>query len=76
MPGGEALIRIGENEYQMKMKIALASFSGMFDGTINIVELEPSSSFRLIVEDKGKLSFMRGDGRLKLTREGGSTQVA
>ena len=29
MPGCEALVRIGENEYQMKMKMALASFSGI-----------------------------------------------
>ena len=76
MPGCEALVRIGENEYQMKMKMALASFSGLFDGTIKIVEPEPSSSFRLIVEGKGKIGFMKGDGRLKLAPEGSSTQVA
>ena len=75
MPGCEALVRIGENEYQMKMKMALASFSGLFDGTVKIVEPEPSSSFRLIVEGKGKIGFMKGDGRLKLTPEGNGTQV-
>jgi len=75
MPGCEALIQIGENEYQMKMKMALASFSGLFDGTVKIVEPEPSSSFRLIVEGKGKIGFMKGDGRLKLTPEGSGTQV-
>ena len=70
MPGCEALVRIGENEYQMKMKMALASFSGLFDGTIKIVAPEPPSSFQLIVEGKGKIGFMKGDGRLKLTPEG------
>src|SRR5688572_15548446 len=75
MPGCEALIQIGENEYQIKMKMALASFSGLFDGTVKIVEPEPSSSFRLIVEGKGKIGFMKGDGRLKLTPEGNDTQV-
>jgi carbon monoxide dehydrogenase subunit G len=76
MPGCEALIRIGENEYQMKMKMALASFSGLFDGTVKIVEPEPSSSFRLIVEGKGKIGFMKGDGKLKLSPDGSGTQVA
>ena len=76
MPGCEALIRIGENEYQMKMKMALASFSGLFDGSVKIVEPEPPSSFRLIVEGKGKIGFMKGDGRLKLTPEGNGTKVA
>jgi carbon monoxide dehydrogenase subunit G len=60
----------------MKMKMALASFSGLFDGTVKIVEPEPSSSFRLIVEGKGRIGFMKGDGRLKLTPENAATQVA
>ena len=76
MPGCEALIRTGESEYQMKMKMALASFSGLFDGTVRIAEPEPPSSFRLIVEGKGKIGFMKGDGKLKLTPEGSGTQVA
>jgi carbon monoxide dehydrogenase subunit G len=76
MPGCEALVRIGENEYQMKMKMALASFSGLFDGTVKIVEPEAPASFRLIVEGKGKIGFMKGDGKLNLTPEGSATQVA
>lgn len=76
MPGCEALVRIAENEFQIKMKMVLASFSGLFDGTVKIVEPEPSSSFRLIVEGKGKIGFMKGDGRLHLTPEGTDTQVA
>ena len=76
MPGCEALVRIGENEYQMKMKMALASFSGLFDGTIKIAAPEPPSSFRLIVEGKGKIGFMKGDGQLKLIPESDGTQVA
>ena len=76
MPGCEALIRTGENEYQMKMKMALASFSGLFDGRVKIAEPDPPSSFRLIVEGKGKIGFMKGDGKLRLTPEGSGTQVA
>ena len=76
MPGCDALVRTGENEYQMKMKMALASFSGLFDGTVKIVEPEPPSSFRLIVEGKGKIGFMKGDGRINLSPKGTGTQVA
>ena len=76
MPGCEALIRTGDDEYQMKMKMALASFSGLFDGSVKIVEPEPPVSFRLIVEGKGKIGFMKGDGKLKLSPEGNGTQVA
>jgi carbon monoxide dehydrogenase subunit G len=76
MPGCEALVRIDESQYRMKMKMVLASFSGLFDGTVRITESEPPSGFRLVVEGKGKIGFMKGDGKLKLAPDGSATQVA
>jgi carbon monoxide dehydrogenase subunit G len=67
MPGCEALEKIGEDEYRMKMKMALASLSGAFDGRIRITDQSPPDSFRLIVEGSGRIGFMKGDGLLKLT---------
>jgi len=67
MPGCDALERIGENEFHMKMKMVLASMSGLFDGKVRITEPQPYSSFRLIVEGSGKIGFMKGDGLLTLS---------
>ncbi len=66
MPGCEALERIGEDEYRMKMKMVLASLSGVFEGKIRIADQAPPSSFRLIVEGSGRPGFIKGDGLLKL----------
>ena len=67
MPGCESLEKIGEDEYRMKMKMALASLSGAFDGKVRITEQTPPASFRLVVEGSGKIGFVKGDGVLKLT---------
>ena len=67
MPGCDALERIGENEFHMKMKMVLASISGLFDGKVRIADPQPHSSFRLIVEGSGKIGFMKGDGLLTVT---------
>jgi carbon monoxide dehydrogenase subunit G len=75
MPGCDELVRIGEDEYRMKMKMALASISGLFDGTVRIADSNPPSSFRLVVEGKGKIGFVRGDGLLHLTPDGDGTEV-
>ena len=75
MPGCDTLERIGEHEYHMKMKMALASVSGLFDGKVRIADLQPTSSFRLIVEGSGKIGFMKGDGLLTLTPTTGGTDV-
>lgn len=77
MPGCEALERTGPDEYRMKMKMALASLSGAFDGKIRIAEQDPPSSFKLTVEGSGKIGFMKGEGLLRLTpADAGSTNVA
>lgn len=76
MPGCDALERIGENEFHMKMKMVMASMSGLFDGKVRIAYLQPFSSFRLIVEGAGKIGFMKGDGLLTLTPAEGGTTVS
>jgi carbon monoxide dehydrogenase subunit G len=76
MPGCEALELVGEREYHMKMKMLLASMSGLFDGKIRIADPNPFTSFRLIVEGSGKIGFMKGDGLLTLTSADGGTNVA
>ncbi len=66
IPGCESLEQTGENEYRMKMKMALAAFSGAFEGKVRISEQQPPSSFRLDVEGSGKIGFVKGGGVLKL----------
>jgi carbon monoxide dehydrogenase subunit G len=75
MPGCEGLDRIAENEYAMRMKMALASISGQFNGKVTISEPNPPNSFRLLVEGAGKIGFMKGDGLLTLSPDGAGTKV-
>lgn len=75
MPGCDTLEQTAAGEYHMKMKMALASMSGLFDGKVRIADQNPHTSFRLIVEGSGKIGFMRGDGLLTLTPAGESTNV-
>jgi len=76
MPGCEGLEKIGPDEYSMKMKMALAAFSGAFDGKVKITEQNPPTSFRLTVEGSGKVGFMKGGGLLTLSPHADGTQVA
>lgn len=75
IPGCESLEKIGDGEYRMKMKMALAAFSGAFEGKVRISEQQPPSSFRLDVEGSGKIGFLKGGGLLKLEPSGSETSV-
>ena len=77
IPGCESLEKVGSDEYRMKMKMALASLSGAFEGKVRITEQTPPNSFRLVVEGTGRIGFVKGDGLLKLSpAEAGGTEVA
>ena len=76
IPGCESLDKIGDDEYRMKMKMAMASFSGAFEGKVRITEQNPPQSFRLVVEGSGKLGFVKGDGLLNLKANGEETEIS
>ena len=76
IPGCEGLEKTGDNEYRMKMKMAMASVSGAFEGKVRISDQTPPSSFRLMVEGAGKIGFVKGDGLLTLTPKDGATEVS
>jgi len=76
IPGCESLEKIGENEYRMKMKMALAAVSGAFEGKVRITDQAPPSSFRMLVEGAGKIGFVKGEGLLKFSADGDGTEVA
>jgi carbon monoxide dehydrogenase subunit G len=76
MPGCESLEKIGPDEYRMKMKMAMASLSGAFDGKVRITDQSPPDSFRLTVEGSGKIGFMKGEGLLKFAPQGEGSEVS
>jgi carbon monoxide dehydrogenase subunit G len=76
MPGTDHLERLAPDEYQMKMKMAIASIGGLFTGKIRLADPNPPESFRLLVEGTGKIGFIKGEGLLNLSEEGNLTQVS
>ena len=70
MPGTDRLEKVGDDQYEMKMKMVIAAISGSFDGKVRITDQNPPESFRLLVEGTGKIGFMKGDGLLRLVPQG------
>ncbi len=75
MPGTDHLDKIADDEYEMKMKMAIASIGGLFTGKVRLADQNPPESFRLMVEGTGKIGFLKGEGLLNLTPQAESTEV-
>ena len=72
MPGTDSLQKVGDAEYEMKMKMAIASISGLFAGKVRIADPNKPDSFKLIVEGTGKIGFVKGEGVLHLAQQNGA----
>jgi len=75
MPGTDHLDKVAEDEYEMKMKMMIASMGGIFAGKIRIADQKPPESFRLIVDGTGKIGFIKGEGLLELVSQDEKTEV-
>jgi len=75
MPGCDHLDKIGEQEYEMKMKVVISSVQGLFGGKVRLADQSPPDSFRLIVEGSGKVGFLKGEGLLTLIPVEAFTEV-
>ncbi len=75
MPGTDHLEKVGPDEYEMKMKLAIASMGGLFAGKVRLADQRPPEQFKLIVEGNGKIGFIKGEGLLNLVAQGEATEV-
>ncbi len=76
MPGCDRLVKTGDDEYEMRMKLLIASLSGLFDGKVRLSDHEPPRAFRMHVDGKGKVGFVKGEGAIALSPNGSGTDVA
>ena len=75
MPGCDRLERIGEDEYAMKMKMIIASLSGLFDSKVRLVDHDPPHSFGMQVDGNGKIGFVKGAGVIRFQPNAAGTVV-
>lgn len=72
LPGCKSLEAIGPDEYRMNMALAISSLKGLFDGKVRMEDQQPPESYRLSVEGRGKMGFIKGGGSFQLIEAGAS----
>ena len=75
LPGCEQLVPIGPDEYEMKMKLSMATVTGAFKGKVKITDQQPPESYRLNLTGTGKIGFIRGGGKYSLADAGESLTI-
>jgi carbon monoxide dehydrogenase subunit G len=75
LPGCDRLEPLGDDRFRANLSLSVAAISGNYTGTVAIVDKQPPQSYRLVVEGSGKAGFVKGEARVGLVDESGTTTV-
>lgn len=63
------------NRYVLKLSIKLAAVMGTYEGSVQLVDLQPGRSYGMIVEGRGRPGFVAGKAAIVLAPEGSGTRL-
>src|SRR5712691_3336096 len=67
LPGCQRFEPIGSDRYHVVLTAGVAAITGTFEGNVSIADTQPETSYRLIVEGRGRPGFANGESTITLT---------
>jgi carbon monoxide dehydrogenase subunit G len=75
IPGCDSLEPDGENRYVVKLTVRMAAVMGEYGGSVALVDLDPTRSYRLVVDGRGRPGFVKGDAAITLDEVSATTEL-
>ena len=75
LPGCRGFRPLGDDRYEAEIAAGVAAISGDFKATIALQDKRPPHSYTLQVEAKGRPGFVKGEARVTLGAQEGTTSV-
>jgi YD repeat-containing protein len=75
LPGCERLELVGDHVYEGQLQIKIGPVQGSFLGKVTLQDLQPESSYSMIVDGSGAPGFVKATARLTLAPDGQTTRL-
>lgn len=75
IPGCDKFEPDGADRYKITLTVGLAAITGTYDGTVELTNMIPQTSYGLVVEGQGRPGFVKGTTAVVLRAEGATTAV-
>ena len=75
LPGCDNLEETGENRYSGKLNMKVGPVQGVFQGHLEMRDIEPRDGFALVIDGRGAPGFVKATAKVALRSEGGGTVV-
>jgi carbon monoxide dehydrogenase subunit G len=66
LPGCDKLQQTGEGTYTLQLRFGVGAISGVFNGSIRLHSLQPTSEYQMAVDGAGAPGFVKGEGTVRL----------
>lgn len=66
LPGCQRFEPVGEDRYRVVLTAGVAAVTGTFEGTVALADKVPETSYRLVVDGRGRPGFATGDATIAL----------
>jgi hypothetical protein len=75
MPGCEQLEEVGDGRFNLTFGVPVPAIKGSYSGTVEILERQPSSGFRMKIDATGKHGFVSADARMRIESNGSGGSI-
>ncbi len=75
IPGCDKFEPDGADRYKVTLTVGLAAITGTYDGTVQLTDMIPQTSYGLVVEGQGRPGFVKGTTAVVLRADGATTAV-
>lgn len=75
IPGCDKFEPDGADRYNVTLTVGLAAITGTYNGTVQLTNMIPQTSYGLVVEGQGRPGFVKGTTGIVLRAEGTTTAV-
>ncbi|GIX47027.1 MAG: hypothetical protein KatS3mg131_1238 [Candidatus Tectimicrobiota bacterium] len=73
IPGCEKLEATAPDTYQATLSLGIAAVRGTYSGAVQLLDKEPPSRYRLVLEGNGTAGFVKGEALVELQPQDGHT---
>lgn len=75
MPGCERLEVVADDRFELTFSVPVPAITGRYSGTVEILDQDPPSSFRMKIDASGKSGFVNADARMRVEPNGSGSIV-
>ncbi len=75
MPGCEKLELTGENQYQGVMNMKVGPVQGVFQGKVNLENLDPPNGYNMRLDGQGAPGFVKATAQVAIAADGDGTKM-